>query len=185
MAMAPPPRHPPASGPSRARLPRTLPVLGTVALLALSGCASRPGPAATPSTTAPGAIAELNLLTLPTALNLDGRPGPDAVAVKVFAIPHGGSRGAPLRTGTLEITAYSGTLAQAAPLPAPFHSWIFAPSDLAPQRSDTALGIGYDLVLSWSPKPLPPGRLTLLATYLAPDRPPVVSPPNHVAAAFE
>ncbi|MFZ4817535.1 MAG: hypothetical protein ACOYLU_02710, partial [Limisphaerales bacterium] len=33
----------------------------------------------------PSGILELHLLTMPVALNLDGAPGPDGVAVKLFA----------------------------------------------------------------------------------------------------
>ena len=152
-------------------------------VVVLSACSTKPKRAPSPPS---GPITELHILALPTALNLDDRPGPDAAAVKVYAIPQGSARAGLIREGTLEVLAYPGTLDLTQELPAPFHTWTFTPADLVPFRFEAALGTGYNLVLSCAPKAFPNERLTLVGRYLLrPDARPVYSPPNVVAASFQ
>ena len=154
-------------------------------LLALLLVAFLPAGCSSPSSSspaAPEAIREINLLVMPTALTLDGQPGADAVAVKIFAATAAHAQTAPLRNGVLEVIAFDGTLDPALPTD-PFHTWRFTPADLARRESKSVLGTGYDLTLSWSPKVLRTGRLTLVARFLPPQGRPVLSAPSFVVAA--
>lgn len=171
---------------------RRMTVLALAALAMVTGCvtenpprragANRSGSGIGPlSGSTPHAIRELNLLTMPTALNLDAQPGADGVAVKIFAIRAGEAKASPLRDGRLEIFAFEGTLDPSRPTPS-FHSWTFSPDQLRPQQFTAALGTGYNLLLDWSPKVLQGTRLTLIARYHPPEGPPVVSAPGFVAA---
>lgn len=118
---------------------------------------------------------------MPTALNLDGQPGADTAAVKVFATLAGIPKAAPIRSGILEILAYEGTFDPAHPT-APFHRWRFESADLQRFEFQTLLGTGYNMTLSWSPKVLAGTRLTLIARYLPPDGNPVVSAPGFLTS---
>ncbi len=142
------------------------------------GCAPKTAPSDSGSR---GDINELNLLGMPVALNLDDRPGADGVMVKLFAANRNLPRALPIQSGTLEIKAYEGTPSLAA-LPAPFHTWTYSPANLATSEFTTALGTGYNLVLSWIPKLLPSGRVTVIARYLPEQGEPVVSAPSSITA---
>jgi hypothetical protein len=149
----------------------------------LPGCSSTSPRTPAPSPSA-DAIREINLLVMPTALNLDGQPGPDAVAVKIFAASATHAQAIPIRDGLLEIAAYSDTLPVDPSVPAtPFHLWRFTSAELARHASTTLLGTAYNLTLSWSPKTLTGNRLTLVARHLPPDGTPVSSAPGFVATA--
>ena len=147
--------------------------------VALCGCVTDRQP---PRGASPSSIDELNLLGLPVAVNLDGRPGADGVVVKLFATSRSGSRAMPLRSGTLELIAYEGTPSPAA-LPAPFHRWTFTPSELARIEFTTVLGTGYRLVLSWMPRLLPSDRVTVIARYHPHKGKPVTSAPSSITAS--
>ncbi len=147
--------------------------------LGLAACATKPG-APPPADSA--TLDELNLLGLPVAVNLDDRPGADGVVVKLFATRRTTPRAVPIRSGTLELTAYPGTPSPTA-LPPPFHVWTFTPAELATHEFKTALGTGYNLILDWTPRLLSSDRVTIIARH-HPDRgQPVSSAPNSISAS--
>lgn len=160
--------------------PRTVPLLAVVLAATLPiGCVSRQ--AGAPRPPANTAIRELNLLAMPFAVNLDRLPGADGVAVKIFAIQGTAAKATPIRQGTLEITAYDGTI-ESMPPPEPFHVWRFDPAQLKPHAFQTVLGTGYNLILDWSPKTLTGSRVTVIGRYHPPAGEPVASAPSFVAA---
>ncbi len=126
------------------------------------------------------AIHELNLLSMPVAVNLDGKDGADGIAIKVFAANQDEPKAVPIRKGHLEILAYDGKV-DTAPAAKPFHTWRFSAAELAGYKFTTALGTGYNLVLSWAPQQLTQARVVVVARYLPPHGPPVVSAPNSIA----
>ena len=138
--------------------PFTIPLL-----LLLASCATIPSSSD---------ISQVHLFGLPVAVNMDQRPGPDGISVRVFASAPDKARGLPVRSGTLEILAFDGPLPPGKPLPAqPFASWSFNPAQLRPLASSSALGIGYDFTLPW-PGTAPAGsHVTVLARYAAPHLP--------------
>ncbi len=153
-------------------------LLGTwLALVLCAGCTTDSARAGSP---AAAAIHELNVLSMPVALNLDGKPGADGIAIKVFASNQDEPKAVPIRKGHLEIVAYDGNL-DTAPGAKPFHTWRFSAADLAGYEFTTALGTGYNLVLSWAPQQLTRERVVVIARYLPPKGPPVVSAPSSIA----
>ncbi len=128
-----------------------------------------------------GIVDEVHLFGVPVALDLDGRPGPDGVGVRVYASEGGRAHGVAIRDGHLEILMFDGAFeAPALAGRAPLKVWTFAPKELAPFSADTSLGTGYQLALSWGAN-RPTGRgVTLLARYVSPDGRALVSSPNSI-----
>ncbi len=148
-------------------------------VLALAGCvSSRP----TPVRQSPAVITEVNLLTMPVALNLNAIPGADGVQVRVFLVAEGQAKTVPMTAGALEIVAYDGAVNPEHP---PFQVWRFSPNSLIPYRFNSAIGAGYNLVLSWAPKILTQKRVAVLAEYLPPKGSPVTSAPSFIAATSQ
>ena len=82
--------------------PFTIPLL-----LLLASCATIPSSSD---------ISQVHLFGLPVAVNMDQRPGPDGISVRVFASAPDKARGLPVRSGTLEILAFDGPLPPGKPL---------------------------------------------------------------------
>jgi hypothetical protein len=95
-------------------------------------------------------IVELHLLTMPVALNLDGVPGPDGVAVKLFANVGNATKPAAIRSGEIEIVLFDGLLdGNSNPLPKPAHIWTFTAKELKEFETQAMVGTGYQLTLRW------------------------------------
>ncbi len=149
--------------------------------LALTGCVSnRP----TPVRHSTEAITEVHLLAMPVALNLNAAPGADGIQLSVFLVVTGHAKTAPMTTGALEVVAYDGSV-NPEHLPSPFQMWRFEPDTLSPYAFNSVVGTGYNLVLSWAPKLLARKRVTVLAKYLPPQGPAVVSAPSSIAATSQ
>lgn len=145
----------PRSLPRVPRLPVLTALVTLVAIVALgpAGCATTGGGSG--STGAgqvrrPSGIQELHLLTMPVALNLDGSPGPDGVAVKLFANVGNATKPAPIRSGEIEILLFDGLLSGgSAALPQPSHAWRFTAAELKGFETQAMVGTGYQLTLRW------------------------------------
>ena len=159
------------------RIPRVI-TLVVASVVTLAGCAShQPAPPVQQHLT----ITEVNLVTMPVALNLNATPGADGVQIRVFFVAQDHSETVPITAGTLEITAYDGSVNPTSTMK-PFHNWNFDPNDLALDLFNSAIGTGYDLILSWAPRILTQKRVTVVARYLPPQGPVVVSAPSSIAA---
>ena len=132
-------------------------------LLLLASCATAPSSSS---------ISQIHLFGLPIALDLDPRPGPDGISVRVFASAPDKARGIPIRSGTLEILAFDGPLPPGKPLPPqPMATWSFTPDQLKPLASTSSLGTGYQFTLAWPAKPPARSHVTVVARYAAPHLP--------------
>lgn len=115
------------------------------------------------------AINAVHLFGMPVAIRLHRRPGPDAIAVRVFATSTRQAHGQPIRVGTLEILAFEGPLPSGKTLPsAPAATWTFTPEQLKPFAGDSGLGTGYQLSLPWTGTPPKRAHVTVIARYTAP-----------------
>ncbi len=138
-----------------------------------AGCAT--GPSGTGSSVAgvaqkksqrPSGILELHLLTMPVALNLDGAPGPDGVAVKLFANVGNATKPAPIRSGEIEIVLFDGLLnGTSNPLPKPAHIWTFTAKELKGFETQAMVGTGYQLTLRWGAFKPKSDRVTVIARH--------------------
>lgn len=144
----------------------------TLALLA-PGCASLPGGGR--------AVGELHLFGASTPLNLDTRPGPDGVGVRLYASAAGGAEGIPIRDGILEVLLFDGSVSTAAARSQePLKIWNFDAKALKAFEGKTSLGVGYQLALRWTPAVPRQAAITVIARYLPPDGPALWSTSNIV-----
>jgi hypothetical protein len=111
-------------------------------------------------------IVELHLLTMPVALNLDGVPGPDGVAVKLFANVGNATKPAAIRSGEIEIVLFDGLLdGNSNPLPKPAHIWTFTAKELKEFETQAMVGTGYQLTLRWGAFKPKSDRVSVIARH--------------------
>lgn len=116
------------------------------------------------------AVSELHLFGVPVALDLDGRPGPDGLGVRIYASAPGVARGIALRQGVLDVLMFEGALgAGELRVTPPRRVWSFEPASLKPFAAETSLGIGYQLALRWDQAGPRTATVTVIARYRAPD----------------
>jgi len=114
----------------------------------------------------PSGILELHLLTMPVALNLDGAPGPDGVAVKLFANVGNAAKPAPIRSGEIEILLFDGLLTDNnVPTLKPAHTWTFTAKELKGFETQAMVGTGYQLTLRWGSFKPKNDRVTVIARH--------------------
>lgn len=129
----------------------------------------------------PSSIQEINLLSMPMALNLDDTPGADGLAVKIFAISAASPKPVPIPNGKLEILLFDGTTTAGDSYnPDPLHIWTFTADDLKAFMFTKAIGSGYDLLLVWGANQPKQSRVTIVARYTPVKGPPIASGPNAV-----
>jgi hypothetical protein len=97
-----------------------------------------------------GELVELNILTTPVGIDLDGRPGIDGFSVKIYGNVADNPKPVPIRSGTMEVLMFDGTLYGRTNLPPPLHVWSFTASELRMHEFSAPIGIGYDLSLAWA-----------------------------------
>ncbi|MFM8879791.1 MAG: hypothetical protein ACKOKG_11780 [Verrucomicrobiota bacterium] len=129
-------------------------------------------------------ILELHLLTMPVALNLDGAPGPDGVAVKLFANVGNAAKPAPIRSGEVEILLFDGLLTgNQSPLPQPAYSWKFTTKELRSFETQAMVGTGYQITLRWGKFQPKSDRVTVIARHPIGDGRYLYSTPGVIACS--
>ena len=157
-----------------------------VALVLVAGCTSeeprRERPVVRPG---PDRIEELHLFGLPVALELDGRPGPDGIGVRLYASARGTARGLAIRRGTLDVLMFEGAVDPELLRTTPPHEvWSFPATDLQAMSARTSLGVGYQLALRWAKRPPRSGAVTVMARYLSPDGQVLYSAPDVITTSL-
>ena len=147
----------------------------------LSGCSSLPTTGG-----ANAAINQLHLLVTSVALNLDGRPGPDGVGVRVYASHRGENAALPITKGELDILMFGGD-APLADLPnqKPLHTWAYPAEKLKPQMQETSVGTSYRFAALWGDDKPTGDRVTFVARYTPPGGRPVYSAPSSVPLSVQ
>jgi len=114
-------------------------------------------------------------------VNWDDRPGPDGLQVRVHFFRL--DRDLPVTvSGTVEFVLYEGRLSTGDVRSArPFRSWAFPQEALPRQISRSRYGWCYAMQLGWGMHVPRSGVVTLIARYLPPDGPAVLSSPMLVA----
>lgn len=133
-----------------------------------------------------GVVDGLHLFGLPITLNLNGQPGADGFAVRIFVTKSGSAKGVPISEGSIEALMFDGVVRYDEILTnAPTQKWSFNAKQLMPFRERSQLGDGYRLVLRWNEAPKH-GHITVIARYLPPkDRPPIYSSPSTITSAIQ
>lgn len=161
-------------------------ILVLAATLTLSACAGSQTAEPQPETpaqsqAAPTPIDELNLLTPPSALNLDDSPGVDGFAARVFAVRSQPFATIAIDSGELEILLFDGLVRRRDVAETePRQTWTLAPDQLTRYEESSAVGVGYSFTLRWdTDEPFESDDLTIIARYLPPgdDGRPVYSAP--------
>jgi hypothetical protein len=153
-------------------------LLSLIVLLAITtfcACTSTAPSAGTSSSPAKNRITQLNVITVPVALDLDGKPGPDGVAVKLYANNPEHPKALRMREGTLEFIMFDGTFHGRTNPPPIVQSFTFAASEFRLHEFNSKLGWGYEFTLRWGTN-LPTQRIMSIgARYTAPNSRPIVS----------
>ena len=130
----------------------------------------------------PGTIEQIHMLTSPFAVNLDGVPGPDGIAAKVYAGSQNQPRFFPIESGTLEILMFDGWVSDlSASASIPLRVWKFTAEELKAYELPSAVGTGYQLALPWGDKRPTKTRLTVVARYTSAKGAAIYSSPSIIA----
>jgi hypothetical protein len=151
------------------------------ALLALallgSGCQSRP---AARSSAPRDGIVQLNLITVPIALNLDGLPGPDGVSAKVYANQAREPKPVRISEGVLEVILFDGSFYGRTNVPPPLRTFRFESSELRAHQFEAGIGTGYEFNLAWGTNRPTERTMSIAARYTDPAGRVVTSRPSSV-----
>ena len=159
----------------RAFLKYVVPALGGLLLIFLCGCATFSGNG--------GPIDAVHLFGLPVTLNLDGAPGSDGLAIRIYDTQNGESKGSQIRSGEVEIWMFDGVIENDRLLETPpVQTWKFTPRELNQYAEKTSLGFGYRFTLRWKNAPTH-GHITVVARHSAPKSSPTFSAPIVITAA--
>lgn len=151
---------------------------------ALAGCStSKPPAKPAPVAAATAAqVDELNLVTMPVAVNLESRPGVDGIAVKVYAVDVRRPKTQPIQSGVLEILMFDGLVRES------FqetnrcrHLWSYPASELPAYAFTSTVGTGYAFPLGWGKDRPREDKITVVARYCPPHAPAVYSAPSYIA----
>jgi hypothetical protein len=130
-------------------------------------------------------VDEVHLFGLPITLNLDGKPGADGFAVRVFVTKNGGAKGATVDAGNLEVLMFDGVIgSDEIAVREPNQVWKFTPRQLIPLREQASLGSSYRFMLRWDKQPTH-GHVTVVARYVPVKGGPVYSSPSTIAATIK
>lgn len=125
-------------------------------------------------------IVQLNLITVPVALDLDGQPGVDGIAVKLYANSATDPKAIRIREGTIEFLMFDGTFYGRTNEPPVLRTFTFSSQQLRLHQFRSTIGYGYDFSLLWGTN-LPTERtMSVGARYTAPDGRSLVSRPSSV-----
>ena len=113
-----------------------------------------------------GAIGEVNLFSSPMALALGSGSAPSAIGVRVYAVAPGGSRGIPIRQGTLEVLMFDAAVSNPGLTDMqPLKTWTFTAAQLKDLSDTSSLGDGYQLILKWENAQPKSRVITVVARY--------------------
>lgn len=147
-----------------------------------SGCVSEKGPRPRPkkasASAGHGPISEVNLLTVPVALNLDSSPGTDGISVKVFLNAKGNSKPVAAVSGSLEIVMFEGVPKWGSEDPKPRKTWSFTAAELKSALFQSRIGAGYQFVLKWGVDRPNSNKVSVVARYLSENGDRVLSMPS-------
>jgi len=153
-------------------------VCSLIAALCLAACATTSGGGGE-------RVDEVHVFGLPMTLNLDGKPGADGFAVRVFVTKGGGAKGSTVQSGNLEVMMFDGVIGpEEVAAKEPNQVWKFTPRELTPLHEQTSLGDAYRFTLRWD-KPPTRGHITVVARYVPTKGAPVHSAPSTIGARMK
>ena len=149
-------------------------------VLSVSGCSTGRLPGGLRQT----AFDELHLIGTSLALDLDSKPGPDGVGVRIYATTRRGREAVRIQSGTLELLLFDGTIAAgeitATP---PLRVWSYTAAELRQHEQETSVGVSYAFVPLWGDSAPKRNRITVAARYTNQPGTLIYSAPISVALA--
>lgn len=138
--------------------------------LCLAACKS------VPSGNAPkDRIVELNLITVPVAIDLDGRAGVDGIALKLYASNGRDPKAIRVSEGKVDFVLFDGTFHGRTNPPPILQTVTFTAAELRLNELKSNIGYGYEISIRWGTN-LPTQRIMSVgARYTAPDGRSIVS----------
>jgi|GEM_PF-332518 len=154
--------------------------------LAAAGCVTS-GPQARPAPKEPSSKArvdELDLVTMPVAVNLESKLGLNGIQVKIYACDFQRPKPHAITEGTLEILMFEGLVGESFDQTNRCrHLWSFPARDLLTSAVATSVGTGYLFPLAWGNDRPRADKITVVARYLPPQGPAIYSAPSYISIA--
>jgi hypothetical protein len=143
----------------------------------IAGCASMS------SSGGRGPVDEIHLFGLPITINMDGQPGADGFAARIYVTMGGSAKGARVKSGALEVWMFDGVVRTDDLLTqTPLQKWRFPARELNRLQEQTSLGQGYRFALRWKEAPKH-NHITIIARFVPEKGQPVYSSPSTISAA--
>jgi hypothetical protein len=116
-----------------------------------------------------GEVGEIHLFGVPVALDVEGKPGLNVLAVKVFASVAGGSQGITVHGGRLEILMFDRSAEGLNPsLEKPSQVWTYEAAGLPEFKMQSLMGVGYQFALKLGDKRPQDKAVAVVARYISP-----------------
>ena len=135
---------------------------GLLVTVALSGCTSS---GARPRRSEDVVVEQLRLLTSPTVVNFDNRPGPDGLLAQVYAFGKGSAKAIRLTDGTLEITLFDGQHFEYDESARSIWTRRIEADELRQLGHGSLIGVGYGVQVRWGESVPTRHDVTLFARY--------------------
>jgi hypothetical protein len=117
----------------------------------------------------------VNIITVPVAIDLDGKPGPDGAAVKVYAATAKSPKAARLQEGKMEILMFDGAFQNRTNPPSVLRTFSYEAKELRLYEFNSKIGWGYQFTLRWGTNKPTQRLMSIGARYTPPEGNPVVS----------
>ncbi len=146
---------------------------------ALAGCQL---PGLSDESAPAGHVDRVQLFVLPTAINMDAVPGPGGISITIYFFrlsqaPDGKVLNKTVAvSGDVDVMMFDGQLRASDMANAkPRHVWHFAPGEIGPYLSHSALGYHYAMSLPWGKDEPQATMVTAIVRYSPPNEQPMYS----------
>jgi hypothetical protein len=131
-------------------------------------------------------IDQLHLLVTPVALNLDDKPGPDGIGVRVYASRRERAEALPITSGTLDLLMFDDNVSpdQVSSVQ-PRRTWTYPAAKLKPYIQETTIGISYRFAAMWGQEKPTSDRVTFVARYTSSSTNRIYSAPSSVQLSLK
>ena len=125
----------------------------------------------------------VSVQSTPAAVNWDGKPGADGLAIRLFFWRRDQAKAISLSGGFVEFVMYDGSVGSENIETTPtLKRWIYTADQLSALRAQSAFGFGYALQLPFENNKPTKGSVTLVVRYLSGSQTVAVSKPVVVSA---
>lgn len=127
-------------------------------------------------------VDKMELESFPSAVNLDEKPGPDGVTLKLRLYSLDTPLAFALTQGDMEIVLYEGSIReQEIGSAKPFHIWRFSAKQMSQSGRKSIVGWHYAMSLNWGDNVPTTSTVTLVARIPRPNSTPIYALPVHLA----